>query len=249
MRLTVLGSSGGSPSRTNPASGYLVEHDGTAIWLDAGTGTFMELARVIDPGRLDAVVLSHLHVDHCSDIFGLYGYLAFGPSGVVPVPVFGPEGLGEHLAAFARAGEEHVFYNVLDLETAMPERGVSVGSLQLRFAPTIHPVPTVATRVEAGDVSLVYSGDSGPGGGLPDLAAGCDVLLCEATIAGERGDETYPYHLTASEVGELAQAVGVGRLIVTHVPPLGDAHVAVAEAQARFDGSVEWARPGSVFDL
>jgi len=249
VRLTVLGSSGGSPSRTNPASGYLVEHEGTAIWLDAGTGTFMELARVVDPGRLDAVVLSHMHVDHCSDIFGLYGYLAFGLSGIVPIPVFGPEGLGEHLAGFARAGEEHGFRSVLDLITAAEGKPTSIGSVRLRFAPTTHPVPTVATRFEAGGVSFVYSGDSGPGGGLPELAGGCDALLCEASLTGERVDSTYPYHLTAFEVGELAANAEAGRLIVTHIPPQGDAGEAVVEARSRFEGSVEWARPGSVFDL
>ena len=101
--LTILGSAGGSPTRTNPASGYLLESGATSIWIDAGTGAFMELARHTDPGALNAVTLSHIHVDHCSDIFGLYGYLAFGPSGVVPVPVFLPQGASEHLAAFARA--------------------------------------------------------------------------------------------------------------------------------------------------
>ena len=69
MRLTILGSSGGTPSRTNPASGYLIEHGRTSLWLDAGTGTFMELARHIDPGRLDAVVLSHRHVDCVSNSY------------------------------------------------------------------------------------------------------------------------------------------------------------------------------------
>ena len=102
MKLTVLGSSGGAPTRTNPASGYLVETDDETLWIDAGTGTFMPLAARIDPGRLSAVVLSHMHVDHCSDIFGLYGYLAYGPSGTVPVPVYLAEGGVEHLAEFAR---------------------------------------------------------------------------------------------------------------------------------------------------
>lgn len=247
MRLTVLGSSGGTPSRTNPASGYLIEHGRTSLWLDAGTGTFMELARHIDPGRLDVVVLSHRHVDHCADIFGLYGYLAFGPSGTVPVPVLGPDGLGEHLAEFARAGDEHVFRSVFDLGSA--DAPTQIGDLKLRFATTTHPVPTVATRIEAGGVALVYSGDSGPGGGLPGLAAGCDVLLCEATLLGERTEASYPYHLTASEVGEMAATAGVGCLIVTHIPPTGDEGRAVAEARAAFDGSVEWAAPGSTFDV
>ena len=81
MRLTILGSTAGAPSRTNPASGYLVQDGEVSIWMDAGTGTFMELARRVDPGTVDAVVISHTPADHCSDLFGLYWYLAFGPSG------------------------------------------------------------------------------------------------------------------------------------------------------------------------
>jgi ribonuclease BN (tRNA processing enzyme) len=129
MRLTILGSTAGAPSRSNPASGYLVEHGDVSIWMDAGTGTFMELAQRIDPGKLSAVVISHIHVDHCSDLFGLYGYLAFGPSGDVPVKVFAPEGAAAHLAAFARASDEHVFNMVLDIEEVVPGAEVAVGDV------------------------------------------------------------------------------------------------------------------------
>jgi len=120
MKLTVLGSTAGAPSRSNPASGYLIEHGGISIWMDAGTGTFMELAERVDPGTLDAVVISHTHADHCSDLFGLYGYLAFGPSGDVPVKVFVPGGSAAHLEAFARATDEHIFNVVLDIEEVSP---------------------------------------------------------------------------------------------------------------------------------
>ena len=249
MRITVLGSSGGTPTRTNPASGYLVEADGSSIWLDAGTGTFMALARYIDPGRLTAVVLSHVHVDHCADLFGLYGYLAYGPSGVVPVPVYAPAGAAELLTAFARAGDEHVFNTVLDLVTVAPGDEVTAGAIALTFGAAVHPVPALTARLSVGDVGMVYSGDTGPGSDLADLARGCELLLCEATIAGERDDATYPYHLTSFEAGSLAARAGVERLVVTHLAHTVDRAGAAREAGASFGKEVEVAAPGAVYEI
>ena len=243
----VLGSAGGSPTRTNPASGYLVQAGGTSIWVDAGTGTFMELARFTDPGALDAVVLSHIHVDHCSDIFGLYGYLAFGPSGNVPVPVFLPPGAADHLAAFARAGEEHVFHTVLDLTEVDGGIEVVVGDISIRFGRAVHPVPALVTRFDTADGSLVYSGDTGPGSDLADLATGANVLLCEASIAGERDEHTYPYHLTAGEAGRIATEAGVSTLILTHFAAGVDLEQLRAEALATFDGVINPAVPRVAF--
>jgi len=245
--LTVLGSAGGAPTRTNPASGYLVESGGTAIWLDAGTGTFMELARHTDPGTLAAVVLSHIHVDHCTDVFGLYGYLAFGPSGIVPVPVFGPIGASEHLSAFARAGEEHVFHSVLDLVDVVAGSAVAIGDVSIRFGRAVHPVPALVTRFDTPDGSIVYSGDTGPGSDLAELAKGVDVLLCETTIAGERSAQTYPYHLTAGEAGRVAAEAGVSQLIVTHLASGVDPDRALEEAAAEFHGKIGLAEPGATF--
>ena len=247
--LTVLGSAGGSPTRTNAASGYLVESGDTSIWVDAGTGTFMELARFTDPGALDAVVLSHIHVDHCSDIFGLYGYLAFGPSGVVPVPVFLPRGAADHLAAFARAGEEHVFHAVLDLTEVDGGTEVVVGDVSVRFGRAVHPVPALVTRFDTPDGLLVYSGDTGPGSDLAALATGADVLLCEATIAGERDGHTYPYHLTAGEAGRIATEAGISTLILTHFAAGVSLEQLRAEASAAFNGEINPAVPGTMFTI
>lgn len=249
MKLTILGSTAGAPSRTNPASGYLVEHESTSVWMDAGTGTFMALANRVDPGSLDAVVISHTHVDHCSDLFGLYGYLAFGPSGEVPVKVFVPEGTADHLAAFARANDEHVFNVVLDIQEVTPGDKVTVGDLTLGFGKAIHPVPALVTRIVGADKTLVYSGDTGPGGDLLEMATGADVLLCEATLAGVRDGQTYEYHLTAIEAGETASWAGVDRLIVTHIGALIDPQTSVDEASGAFAGGIAYAAPGTVFEI
>jgi ribonuclease BN (tRNA processing enzyme) len=249
MKLTVLGSSAGAPTRTNPASGYLLEHDGFSLWLDAGTGTFMPLAARTDPGQLAAVVISHVHVDHASDLFGLYGYLAYGPSGTVPIPVFVPEGATELFAAFARASGEHVFHHVLEFREVSAGAQATVGPFQLKFGSTVHAVTNNMVRIEAGGRALVYTGDAGPGGDLQTLADGADLLLCEATIQGVRDDQTYPYHLTAEEAGEVASWSGAGHLVLTHISHLLDPAESIAEAAGRFVGPISYAAPESSFEV
>jgi ribonuclease BN (tRNA processing enzyme) len=244
MQLTILGSSGGCPGPANPASGYLIQEGDTAIWCDAGSGTFMPLMELIDPGRLDAVVISHVHTDHCADLIALFGYLAYGPSGTVPKPVYLPPKTVEPMAAFVRADSSHVFHTMFDFRVVRGGDTATIGPLELRFADTAHPVPTIATRFEAGGRSLAYSADTGPGGGFLDLARGADTVLCEASLAGTRTEHTYPYHLTGGEAGMLAAEAGAGRLIVTHVSPTLDAGAVVSEARAAFGGRVLAATPG-----
>jgi ribonuclease BN (tRNA processing enzyme) len=72
MRLTIVGCSGSFPGPDSPASCYLVEaeHDGATfrLVLDLGSGALGHLQRYTDLESVDAVVLSHLHADHCLDI-------------------------------------------------------------------------------------------------------------------------------------------------------------------------------------
>lgn len=244
MRLTVLGSSGGSAAPGNPASGYLIDHEGTSIWCDAGSGTFMQLMDHTDAGSLDAVVISHVHTDHCADLVALYGYLAYGPSGTVPIPVYLPDGALEPIAGLVRAGPEHVFFQVLDFRLVGNGDTAAAGDIAMAFAHTHHPVPTVASRFEVGGRSIAYSADTGPGGGFPALASGADVAVIEATGIGARNAQTYEYHLTAGEAGAIAAEAGAGRLLLTHVSPTVDARVAVAEAAATYGREPELAIPG-----
>jgi ribonuclease BN (tRNA processing enzyme) len=75
MRLTVLGR---SPARPNPGeacAGYLVEGGGSRILMDVGPGVVAQLLRRNTPDELDAVVISHMHTDHCLDLVTLrYSY-------------------------------------------------------------------------------------------------------------------------------------------------------------------------------
>ncbi len=105
-------------------------------------------------------------------------------------------------------------------------------------------MPTLAVSLAAEGRRLVYSADTGPGGGLPALAAGADLLLCEATLEGGLGGGAWPYHLSAAGAGALAREAGVGRLLLTHLAPMLDPARSIAEAAEAFGGPVEWAAPG-----
>lgn len=161
-----------------------------------------------------------------------------------PSTLMAPQGVYARLAEFAGAGPNHVFHDVFTRIWVDAGDTVTVGDLTLRFGSVVHPVPAVCVAVTDGDRTIVYSGDTGPGGDLAGMAAGADLLLCEATHQGPVTTDRYEFHLFASEAGALASGAGVGRLLVTHLAPTLDPSVSIAEAAAEFDGPVDHAAPG-----
>ena len=75
MRLTVIGASGSYPGPDSPASCYLLEaeYEGRPwrLLVDMGSGALGVLHRYVDPASVEAVLLSHLHADHCLDLVSL----------------------------------------------------------------------------------------------------------------------------------------------------------------------------------
>ncbi|MCZ2815158.1 MBL fold metallo-hydrolase [Modestobacter sp. VKM Ac-2984] len=246
MRLTVVGCSGSAPGPSSPASCYLVEHGEFALLLDLGNGSFGALQGLTDPGRVDAVYLSHLHADHCLDAAPFIVWHRYsGRSDGRAVPLYAPVGADRRLAA-AYDADGGPIDDVFDV-TPIGPGAWSIGPFEVRTVRTAHPVECYAVRLTAGGRSLVYTGDTGPSDAVVELARGADVLLAEAAHP-DVPDLPPGLHLTGRQAGELAAAAGVGRMLVTHVPAWVDAEAQLAAARSVFPAA-ELARHAAVHDI
>ncbi len=253
MRLTVIGCSGSYPGPDSPASSYLVEAaDGERTWrvlLDLGNGALGRLQRHVDPLTIDAVFLSHLHPDHFFDLSGYYVLRRYHPSGHQPrIPVLGPRGVAKRLANAYGLAEKPGMSQEFDFREYDDQGTYQVGPMSFEVTRVAHPVESYAIKVSHGDRSLVYSGDTGPCRSLVELAEGTDLLLAEAAFR-EGEDNPKDLHMTGREAAEAAAHAGVGRLVLTHIPPWYDGESALAEARPVFGGPTELAHCGASYDL
>ncbi|MER7816520.1 MBL fold metallo-hydrolase [Streptomyces sp. NPDC096153] len=250
MKLTVVGCSGSFPSAESACSSYLVEADGFRLLLDMGNGALGELQRHIGLYDLDAIFLSHLHADHCIDMCAYFvaRYYRHDGGRCDAIPVYAPEGAEQRLTtAYADTPSDKSMSEVFDFHTLKPG-AFEIGPFSVRTEKVAHPVDTFGIRVEHGGRSLTYSGDTGVCDPLVDLADGTDLFLCEAAFT--HGKEDIPdLHLNGREAGAHAARARVGRLVLTHIPPWTDAERNLADARELYEGPVELAAPGAVYEV
>jgi ribonuclease BN (tRNA processing enzyme) len=155
----------------------------------------------LDLDRISAVALSHLHADHCSGLedFGYYSYFALGRRARVLAHPDVSERLWDGLLAAGmgrvreRPGGPIVakrldeYFELIPLDTEGP---VSFGPFAIECRPTIHPIPTTAFRIRAGDRTVAFSADTAFDPSLIDWLSAADLVVHEATIDGYPGVHT-----------------------------------------------------------
>ena len=250
MRLTVVGCAAAwsrVPGRAS--SSYLVElgepgdPGASAVLLDLGQGSFSALAGFRDPANLSAVLISHVHPDHCIDLVPLRLYLRYGCEPSRTVALHGPAELRRR---FDGLTNEHDFLCDLPGDALAPGT-MAVAGFSVSVAPVLHVGTSYAFRVSpATDPSapgLVYSGDCGRAADLLPLVRPGDTLLVEASHgAGPVIDG--PNHLNAADASGLATDAKAGRLVITHILDDVDPAAALALARERFAGEAMLAEPG-----
>jgi ribonuclease BN (tRNA processing enzyme) len=252
MRMTVIGCSGSYPGPDSSASCYLLEAQWQGrtwrVLVELGNGALGQLHRYVDPLTVDAVLVSHLHADHCLDLCGYYVMRKYHPTGHQPrIPVWGPPGTAERMAKAYDLPLDPGMNEEFDFLTYATEP-FAIGPFEVTAVPVDHPVDAFGLRISADGATLGYSGDTGPCAGLDRVAEDVDLLLAEASFRA--GDDNPPnLHLTGTDCGDTAARSRSRRLVLTHIPPWFDKQVALAEATAAYDGPVELARPGAVYEL
>lgn len=247
MQLEVIGAVGSQPGRGQPCSGYLVRTPSTTILVDCGYGVASALTGRLAPADLDAVIVTHRHLDHAVDLLGLFAILRGGEA---VVPVHAADEVADTLERLVSAERLPEWRRVLPITPLRPGDHVAIGDLQVAAHAADHPVPTVSLRMTGPDGAvLAYSSDSAADDELVACAAAADVLLVEASWQVDDDDRFGEGHMTAAEAAAVAHEAGVARLVLTHLRPHLDPERSLAEARVVFEGDVQLAVPGGVVDV
>jgi ribonuclease BN (tRNA processing enzyme) len=219
MKVTILGSGTGIPSLQRNAAGYLLEEDGQQCLIDCGSGTLLRLERARKSHRnIDAVFLTHTHVDHIGDLMPLLHALKLpGAPRKKPLSIMGPPGFPEFFQRYVepvvglpRGIEVHV------LEARQLNDWNGIG---MRTVDTVHSqrMNSIAYRFEAHGRAVVFSGDCDEDPGIVALARGADLLIldCSTLDVGKVAG-----HLSAGECGRVAAEADVARVVLTHFYPI-----------------------------
>lgn len=257
MILIVLGSGAAGANGGSGCTGYLVRAGETNVLVDCGAGTIGELKRWIDPRQLDAVVISHMHLDHILDLVTLRASFRYAPTpyearvrlwlppggATILDSLAAPLDLDHHSPLFFDQAFEAAEYNPID--------SLQIGQVSIDFAHAEHPMPAWAMRIaRAGSERAIgYTSDTGPVTNLGAFFRDIDLLIAEATLLESDISPLARGHLTAQEAGRLAQTCGARRLVLTHFWEELGAERLVADAGTAYNGPIELAWPGLELDI
>ena len=263
LAVTLLGTGGPipDPQRAGPAT--LVSGGSEQYLVDAGRGVLMRLAAAgVGPAQLKAVLLTHLHSDHITDLNDVITtrwITTFEPS---PLTIVGPVGTRRVVAGIGESLGPDIGYRIAhhdDLDYPPPVEVVEAtegevylgGDVRIACAPTDHkPVePTVAFRFDYGGSAVVAAGDTVPCAGLDRLCDGAHALVhtvirkdVVSAIGVPRVLDVLDYHSSPAEAAQTAARAGMRTLILTHYfpPPAdGDDDAYRTQAAEHFDGTIE----------
>jgi ribonuclease Z len=273
MQVVILGSGSPLPDPSRAGPSTLVRTSAGDLLVDCGRGVLMRAAAAgTGAPVLRAVLLTHLHSDHITDlndVFTMRWAMSFTPN---PLPVYGPAGTARLVRDMEAMLEPDIGYRIAhhdDLRwrpeavVAEVEHGAVLEDAGLRVtaAPTDHaPVrPTVGYRVEDAGRAVVVAGDTVPCPGLDELCAGADVLVHTVVrrdviegLGVPRLTDILGYHSDVASAAQTAQRCGVRTLVLTHLvpaPAAGTEHEWVAQAQEHFAGEVVLAEDLTAIDV
>ena len=221
MKLIVVGCSPAWPNPGGAQSGYLVEDGGVRLLLDCGPGVLAKLREREDWPRVNAIAITHFHLDHWGDLVPWVWGAQFGPAhDLEPPQLWLPPGGRQILAEIGqRLGRPDMFeaaFVVHEFERGVP---FTVGPIEVTALKVLHyDLDAYGFRVSADGNVLAYSGDSGPSDALAELARDADLFVCEATLGAPNPEGGTRGHLAADEADAAFKRSGAKRLLLTHRP-------------------------------
>ncbi len=207
MRLTVLGRHGPFPAPLCACSGYLLSAGTKSFVLDLGSGTFARLIERRPLLDMEAIIISHLHYDHMSDLFVLN--YALEAKGRV-VDVYAPD---EPTSVFeALCASKNLIMHKIDAGTKF-----NIGDVSFSFSRTKHGAVCYACRVEYEGIVFSYTGDTGLCENTETLFSGAHAVLADAGCSRLDKHANTAAHLTIEDALKLFYKNSAKGLIVSHI--------------------------------
>ncbi len=240
LTITLLGTGNPIPDALRAGPSTLVAGTGTTVLVDCGRGVVQRLvAAGVFPPMLDAVLVTHLHSDHITDlndVITTHWVMTMQPT---PLRIYGPPGIGAVVDAILASLAPDIGYRLAHhedltweplLEITEVEAGASftVGAASVTVGRTNHfPVePAIGFRFDQAGASVAIAGDSVPCEGLDALCAGADAYVQTVIrddlvklIPVPRLQDILDYHSSVTDAAQTAARAGVGTLVLTHYVP------------------------------
>jgi ribonuclease Z len=253
IEVVLLGTGTPMPDPTRCGSGVAVVTAGRWVLVDCGRGvTQRTLESGLDLGAIDAVVLTHHHSDHVSDLATL-AIARWVDGAVTPLVVVAPAGPCARFARHCLDGYEDQAFHSQAEPGSPPRPTVSVHEFAPTGDPSVvfesspwsvqaalvdhHPIEAaVGYRVEVGGRAAAVSGDTAVCAGIERLARDADVLVHEALRSDLVSPAALAWNAGARSVGALAHALDLPTVVLTHLLPTpatpDDERAFVAEARS-----------------
>jgi ribonuclease BN (tRNA processing enzyme) len=233
------GDSFGSGGRFNTC--ILVDAPRIRFCIDFGASSLIALERLgIPHNTIDAILLTHLHGDHCGGIPFLLVDAMLAAKRDRPLTIVGPRDTSERLKAVAAAMMPGMDVMVpkfpltyLDLPVF---RTCDVGPVRVTTFPAIHTQATNPTsmRVEVADKVIAYTGDSEWTEHMPALADGADLFIAECYFFRKQ----VRFHLNYPDIVTHKRQIRAKRIVLTHLGREMLANIDSVPEQCAYDGLV-----------
>ncbi len=247
MEVTILGSGTCSPSPRRGCAGYLLETGGRTLLIDAGPGTYRQLARhCVDFASIDEIFITHMHVDHINDLpailFSRKHCLGGAPKD--ELVIHGPTGFSKYFSLLLNAYGSQLEGIKIKINDHSDDEW-KTGDITVKTLPMNHSLINLGYRFErfldGREKSLVYSGDTSPCENIVTLARQTGCLLMEASAPD---NAPVPGHTTTSQAAEIARKAEVRLLVLTHLSPENDTGGLEEQVSAIYRGNVIVAADG-----
>ncbi|MBO9489499.1 MBL fold metallo-hydrolase [Endozoicomonas sp. G2_1] len=240
ISLQVLGSGGPELNDNRSSASYLIWYRGKAsVIVDTGAGSSVNFgAAKASFADLDAILLSHLHVDHSSDLsayikgsfftprsknlklFGSTGNKFMPSLGQFVNSLFGQQGAYPYLANYFKATNRGYHVEVIEAETSHKDFQYFTIKPDIKLTGvSVHhgPLPAMAWRVNIDNCSVTFSGDmSNNRKTLSKLARNTDILVAHNAVPESAKGIAANLHMLPSEIGDIAEQAKVKHLVISH---------------------------------